>query len=364
MALLVARALQAKRPDAHILITSGTRTSADLIARRAPDLLHAYIPLDTPAATRAFIAHWRPDLGVFLESEIWPNLLLEAKKADAKLALINARLSPKSLASWRSRKASGRHLFSLFDAILCADQRTAGTLAFLRGEPARVCANLKLAAPAPDVDATQLAALRAEIGARPVWIAASTHEGEDEIALTAHGLLRRDWPEALLILIPRHPARGAAIAALAQGAPRRALSESIAASPVYVADTLGEMGVFFSVAPVSLIGGSLLSQLKGHNPVEAARLNSNIVTGPFVESFSDLFAALEQAGGAAIVRDATSLAAQVALLWGDENERARRIKAAHGALNGGEEALQTTIATLEALVPDANPVTVAAHASA
>jgi 3-deoxy-D-manno-octulosonic-acid transferase len=278
--------------------------------------------------------------------------------------LINARLSPKSLAAWRDQKASGRYLFSQFEAILCADARTAATLSALRGERLEPLANLKLAAPAPAIDKATLGALKAEIGARPVWLAASTHEGEDEIALAAHEILRGEHPNALLVLAPRHPERGAQIADLACGAPRRALGQNIGAAPVYVADTLGEMGALLASAPIAFIGGSLLSHLKGHNPVEAARLGSSILTGPYVESFADLFAALDAAGGAQIVCDADSLAHEIALLWNDEAARLRRLAAAQGALKGGDAALQTTLQTLAALLPGANPATVSAHASA
>jgi 3-deoxy-D-manno-octulosonic-acid transferase len=301
---------------------------------------------------------------VFVESEIWPNLILAARQAGTKLALVNARLSPKSLAGWRKRRTSGGYLFSMFDALLCADPRTAETLSDLRGERLAPLANLKLAAPAPAQDPVVFAALKAEIGPRPVWIAASTHEGEDEIALAAHARLLHSHPDALLILIPRHPERGANIALSANGAPRRALSERIGTAPVYVADTLGELGVFYALTPVALIAGSMLPHLKGHNPIEAARLEASILSGPHVESFSDLFAALQDAGGLKIVNDAAALADEIALLWRDETLRAKRLKAALGALKGGEEALSATIIALEALLPRANPVTVPAHASA
>jgi 3-deoxy-D-manno-octulosonic-acid transferase len=364
VALHLIDTLRARHPGARFLVTTGTRTSAELIARRAPDVLHAYAPLDTPSACKRFIAHWRPDLGVFVESEIWPNLLLAAHSAETKLALVNARLSPKSLAGWAKRRASGAYLFSLFDALLCADPRTAEALSPLRGERLIAHANLKLAAPAPKLDEAALKAMRAEIGSRPLWIAASTHDGEDEIALAAHALVLREHSGALLILIPRHPERGARIAQIANVAPRRALGEAIGGAAVYVADTLGELGLFYALAPVALIAGSLLPHLKGHNPIEAARLEASILSGPFVESFEDLFAALEQAGGASIVRDPEAIAVQVSLLWRGEAERTRRLAAALSALKGGEAALHVTISALEALLLAANPITVPAHASA
>jgi 3-deoxy-D-manno-octulosonic-acid transferase len=354
VALALIEAMAARDPGLSFLISTGTRTSAELIARRgAKHVAHIYAPLDRADCVRRFLKHWRPDLGVFVESEIWPNLILAAERAGVRLALVNARMSPKTLARWKRWRAAGRRLAQAFSWISAADARTGAALSDLRGAPVATLGNLKLAAPAPKIDARAKEALAGEIGARPVWLAASTHEGEDEIILTAHAALRQTHPDALLILAPRHPERGVAIAELAGGAPRRSLFQSIGPASVYVADTLGEMGVLFDLAPVALIAGSLLPHLKGHNPIEPAKLGAAILSGPHVESFADVFAALFAGGGAERVDDAARIAASVAALWDDDARRAAQVKAARAFAAQGGEAFDTTVRQVLALAPQA-----------
>jgi 3-deoxy-D-manno-octulosonic-acid transferase len=364
VALALIEALAARDERLSFLLSTGTRTSADLIARRAPPrTTHVYAPLDRIDVVRRFLTHWRPDLGVLVESEVWPNLIVEAQTRGVRLALVNARMSPQTLRRWLSWPAAGKRLFGAFAHVSAADARTAEALAQLRGAPVAAPGNLKLAAPAPRIDAQTRAGLAAEIGARPLWLAASTHAGEDEIALAAHDILRADARDALLILVPRHPERGEAIAALA-GAPRRSLGAAIGAAPVYVADTLGELGMFYDLAPVALVAGSLLPQLKGHNPIEPAQLGAAIVTGPYVESFQDLFEALFAAGGAVKVGGAQELAQTVARLWRDETAREQQLAAALSVAARGADAFDATLAQLAALLPGHLQTARAADASA
>lgn len=350
VALALIEALAARDATLSFLVSTGTRTSAELIARRAlPRTTHIYAPLDRVDAVRRFLAHWRPDLGVFVESELWPNLILESDAAGVRLALVNARMSPRSLARWEKWDKAGARLARAFAWVSAADARTAQTLGALRGEIVNAAGNLKLAAPPPRIEDGARAALAAEIAGRPVWLAASTHPGEDEIALTAHARLRAERPGALLILAPRHPERGAALAALGGGAPRRALLQPIGDAPVYVADTLGELGLFYAAAPVALIGGSLLAHLKGHNPIEPAKIGAAIVTGPHVESFQDVFDDLLAAGGATCVEDANQLGDAIAWLWRDDEARARQLDIARQVTAKGAEAFAATVTQLLAL---------------
>jgi 3-deoxy-D-manno-octulosonic-acid transferase len=365
VALQLIEALSAHEPALSFLLSTGTRTSADLVARRAPPCAtHVYAPLDRADAVRRFLDYWRPDLGVFVESEIWPNLILAAQARGVLLALVNARMSPKSLRRWRRWRAAGARLLQAFSFVAAADARTAEALSEVRGAEAPALGNLKLAAPAPRVDPGARAALAADIGARPVWFAASTHEGEDEIVLDAHARLRAEAPEALLILAPRHPERGETIAALAGGAPRRSRFQPVGTAPVYVADTLGELGLFYDLAPVALVAGSLLPELKGHNPIEPARLGAAILSGPHVESFEDLFAELFAVGGAMKVADADAIADAVARLWRDDAVRETQTSAARAVLTHGADALDTTVARLAALLPQAHSAARTANASA
>jgi 3-deoxy-D-manno-octulosonic-acid transferase len=351
------RALAARRDDLSFLFTSGTRTSAGLFSPAPARALHQFAPIDRPDVAARFLAHWRPDLAVFAEGEIWPNLIEAAAHAGAKLALVNARMSAKSLASWARRPALARHVFGRFDAILAADARTADGLGAILARAVPAPGNLKRAAPAPPVDGAALAALRAQWGGAPVWLAASTHPGEDEIALAAHDMLRRDHPDARLIIAPRHPERGADIARLAGDAPRRSAGAA-PAGPVYVADTMGELGLFYALAPVALVAGSLLAHLRGHNPVEPAQLDCAVIAGPHVDSFADVYAELAAAGGVTTVHDAAALAAAVRRLWTDADARAAQTDAARAVAAAGGAALDASIAALEALLPQA------AHAAA
>lgn len=350
VALGLIEALSARDPSLSFVISTGTRTSADLIARRAPPrTTHVYAPLDRSDAVRRFLDHWTPDLGVFVESELWPNLILAAQARRVPLALVNARMSPRSLQRWTSWRKAGELLMRAFAYVSAADARTAEALGALRGAPVPQLGNLKLAIAPPRVDAGARDALAKEIGARPLWLAASTHPGEDEIVLAAHATLRASFPDALLIIAPRHPERGAAIAALAN-APRRSRFEPIGAAAVYVADTLGELGVFYDLAQTALVAGSLLSDLKGHNPIEPAKLDCAILSGPHIESFQDLFDTLTQAKAATITANTDEIAASVAKFWRDDGARAAQTKAARAIVDQGATAMETTVAQLAALL--------------
>lgn len=355
------RALHEARPDLHFLITTGTTTSAaDVAAASLPHTIHQYAPFDINSiATARFIVHWRPNLAVFAESEFWPNMLLRTAHAQIPLALVNARLSPKSIANWQRFPESAARLLSAYDVLLAADAASAAGLEKLSGKPVEHVGNLKLAAPAPAPNESLLQALRTEIGARPTWLAASTHAGEEEVVLTAHARLRETWPDALLLLAPRHPARGEAIANMAGGAPRRSANTRLGEASTYVIDTLGELGTFFALAPATFMGGSLLPTLAGHNPIEPAKAGSAIVSGPHVRSFNDLYAALRAAGAMRLAHDSSAIATAIGDLWSNETARAAQIAAAAHLVEGGQSTLSATVQRLLALLDRGR-----AHASA
>jgi 3-deoxy-D-manno-octulosonic-acid transferase len=306
--------LRAERPEVTVLVTSGTTTSAALLAKRLPPgAIHQYVPVDAPGVAKRFIAHWRPTLAVFVESELWPNLLLEAKAAGTRLALVSAKLSDRSFASWSKRPDAARHLLSGFDLILAQDARSAERIEALGGKVAGE-ADLKFGAAPLPVDEAAFAVERGRF-ARPPLLIASTHPGEDEIVLDAIASLTDRPP---VILAPRHVERGPAIVALAQARGLSAVLRSLAPgqdADVIVADTLGEMGLWFRLAGSSLIAGSLVPDIGGHNPLEAARLDCPAISGPFVENWTSAFESLEAAGGVVMttpdgLRDA--LAADIA----------------------------------------------------
>jgi 3-deoxy-D-manno-octulosonic-acid transferase len=291
--------LRAERPEVTVLVTSGTTTSAALLAKRLPaGAIHQYVPVDAPSAAKRFIASWQPDLAVFVESELWPNLLLEAKAAGTRLALVSAKLSDRSFARWEKRPDTARQLLSGFDLILAQDARAQERFEALGGKVAGE-ADLKFGAAPLPVDEPALAVERARF-ARPPLLIASTHPGEDEIALEAIATLPDRPP---VVLAPRHVERGPAIVTLAKARGLSAALRSQApgeSADVVVADTLGEMGLWFRLAGTAVIAGSLVPDIGGHNPLEAARLDCPAISGPFVENWASAFAGLEAAEGVTI----------------------------------------------------------------
>jgi 3-deoxy-D-manno-octulosonic-acid transferase len=336
------------------LFTSGTRTSADLMARKlsAPDL-HRYVPVDTPAATQAFVAGWKPDLAVFVEGEIWPNLLLATKQAGVPLALVNARMTARSVKGWRGRAKTAELLFSLFDVALPADTRTFEALSLFRNGPIGTVGNLKLAAPPPIVNVKEAKALSSKLGKRPIWLAASTHEGEESVLLAAHAALRLGAPDALLILAPRHPERAQAVEIECRKRGLVPVCRSMGQVPgpqipVWLWDTLGELGLAMSLAPVTFVAGSLTPGIGGHNPVEPVQLGSTVVSASFVGNFLDLYQALEDQDGAIILDDHASdrIALTLAGLLGDPERRVKLSEAARSVIAQGSHAMADTVAVL------------------
>ena len=332
------------RPDLTILVTSGTVTSAELLSRRLPPgVIHQFAPVDGPCAVAAFLDHWRPSLGVFVESELWPNLILAARDRGVPLALVSARITEKTATGWARFPKSAQTILSAFAVIMPQDETSTARLQSL-GARVDGQVNLKLSgAPLPH-DASAFTALSAAIGDRPVVVAASTHEGE-EIAIVR--ALDRLAERLCLILVPRHPERGPEIAtALTRDGYRFALrsrgSPPNAETDIYVADTLGELGLFLRLADVVVMGGSFGSFLGrepwgGHNPLEPARLAKPAVAGPDVANWEAVTADLVAAGGLRLVATPGDLPAVVSPMLRDPaaaramGERARRAAADAGA---------------------------------
>ncbi len=283
-------------PTAHVLITSGTTTSADLLAKRLPErAFHQYVPLDTPKAVSAFLDYWKPDIALWAESEIWPNLILQTKARNIPMALINARMSKKSLNGWSKRRKSAQNLFGCFSTILAADEATAMGLSSLLENKVENTGSLKDAAPALPVNEAELARLKAQIGDRPVWCAASTHKGEEGIILAAHEVVCSNHPDALLILALRHPERREEIFAMVGNTHmsiRSHKSDLHHLSSLYLFDTIGEMGLAYSLSDITFVCGSLLKDLMGHNPLEPAHFSNAVLTGEHISSFADSYSSM------------------------------------------------------------------------
>lgn len=344
-------------PAAHVLVTSGTTTSAELMAKRlAARAFHQYIPLDTPKAVTAFLEHWKPTMAFWAESEIWPNLLLQTKSRNIPMTLINARMSEKSVKGWFKRRKSAQSLFGCFDLILAGDEATANGLSWLLGKEIESAGSLKETAPAMPLDKAELRKLKTQIGSRPVWCAASTHKGEEEIILAAHKEIRAAHPEALLILALRHPKRRKEIAPLLSKTRHihRSGDEKITpATSVIVWDTIGEMGLAYSLSGVTFVCGSLVKGLMGHNPLEPARFSNAVLTGAHISSFADSYMSMIAFDAAQRILSPTMVGDAVSELFSNPEKLKRQQRLAFDYAESRDAVLDFVWDKLTPVLPEA-----------
>src|SRR2546423_3201110 len=300
----------------HVLVTSGTVTSARLAERRLPPgAIHQFIPLDAPRYTARFLEHWQPNLALLAESDLWPNLIIACTERNVPLILVNGRLSERSFTRWRYLPATIGALLSRFDLCLTQSEPDAERYSELGAPRVSMTGNLKLDVPAPPVDAGKLAAMRAVVRQRPVIAAASTHPGEEAVIIDAHRRPRPRFPRLLTSIAPRHPERGPGVVEIATAAGLNAVARSRGLLPdrgtdVYVSDTIGELGLIYRLAPIVFMGGSLVRH-GGHDPIEAAKLGAAILHCPYVWNFNEIYAALDEAHGAEEVLDVNRLAVRI-----------------------------------------------------
>ena len=333
-ALLVLEALRARDARLPLLVTTGTVTGAEALLARLPAALsqpgeagfprvtHRFLPLDVPGWVARFLDGWRPDAGVLVESELWPNLIAATRARHLPMALVNARISARSFARWGRFPRSAAEILGGFGLVLARSESDRARLAAMGAHAPQCWGDLKASAAPLPADTAALDRLRGLIDDRPVLLAASTHPGEESMVLAAHALLVPAWPRLLTVLVPRHPDRGVALAELAarQGlavARRAGGGAPTADVAVYVADTLGELGLFYRLASLALVGGSLVPH-GGQNPLEAARLGCPILLGPHTTNFEEAVARLMAARGARLVApEPAALAEEVAGMLSD-----------------------------------------------
>ncbi|MEM7529954.1 MAG: glycosyltransferase N-terminal domain-containing protein [Pseudomonadota bacterium] len=360
MSLLpVIEALRRSPTPPFCLLTTGTVTSAQLLAPRLADFgedaaAHQFAPVDTRTAVCRFLDRWRPDLAIWAESEFWPRLMWETGRRNIPMLLVNARLSAKSAGAWARAPEMACRLLGLFDAAFAQDDETAARLSSLGVAPGRlsVTGNLKMLLPPPAADETALADAREALGDRPCWLAASTHAPEEAAALDAHLTLSAKHPGLFTLIAPRHPDRGAEIAQMAalRGLPvtRRSGGEGPPpAGGAWILDTLGEMGVWYRLVPVVFVGGSI-APMGGHNPFEPVALDAAVLAGPSTRNFAPAYAALARVAGYRPLLSADDLAGGVDALLTDTAARATMTAAAKGAV--------------QAALPDLAPILEKAHA--
>jgi len=349
-------ALARQRPDLALLVTTGTLTAAALMGERKPaGAIHQYAPVDGPAAVRRFLDHWRPHLGVFVESELWPNLIGAARRRGVRLALVSARMTERTARGWSRAPAAARALLAAFDLILPQDAETEARLRSL-GARTGPHLNLKHVGDPLPCDRAALARLRETVAGRRVALAVSTHPGEEALIARAFRAATADGPPALLIIVPRHPGRGAAVAAelatLDFAVARRGAGEPLTAgTSAYVADTLGELGLFLRLADVAVMGGAFAEGIGGHNPLEPARLGAPIVTGPHAFNARELYADLLREAAAIEAADEAALARHLRGLFAYPHIARRIGEAAHAYAERRGAALDRALDLLAPLAP-------------
>jgi 3-deoxy-D-manno-octulosonic-acid transferase len=338
--------------EINVLVTSGTVTSGGLAEQRLPrDVIHQFVPLDVPMFVRRFLDHWQPDLALFAESDLWPNIIVETARRGVPMILVNGRLSDNSFRRWRYLPASIGDLLARLDLCLARTPADAERLNQLGATHVVTTGDLKLDVPAPPADRGKLAELNAAIGGRPVIAAASTHAGEETAVIDAHRRLRANFPSLLTIIVPRHPERGPGVESIARAAglktklrSRRELPD--ATTDIYVADTVGELGIIYRLSPIVFVGGSLVKR-GGQNPIEPAKLGAAILHGPHVWNFTEIYAALDQAHGAETIPDASKLTAAFGSLLAQAETRARVADAARTTVEALSGALDRTLKSLD-----------------
>jgi 3-deoxy-D-manno-octulosonic-acid transferase len=338
--------------EVNLLVTSGTVTSGGLAEQRLPrDVIHQFVPIDVPYFVRRFLDHWEPDLALFVESELWPNIMIETSRRAVPMILINGRLSANSFRRWQHAPATIGDLLRRLDLCLARTPADAERLSELGARHVVTTGDLKLDGPAPPADRDKLAALQRAVAGRPLIAAASTHEGEEAAMVDAHLKLRANFPNLLTVIAPRHPERGESVAELARALGLAARLRSRGELPdatteIYIADTVGELGLIYRLAPIVFIGGSLIKH-GGQNPIEPAKLGATILHGPHVANFAEIYAALDEAHGAELIVNATKLTAGLAAMMAQPDVRAGVADAAYRTVTALGGALERTLASLD-----------------
>jgi 3-deoxy-D-manno-octulosonic-acid transferase len=340
-ALPLIERLLSQNPELHVLVTTGTVTSAKLLKDRLPRrAFHQFVPVDLPYAVRRFLDHWRPDLTLWMESEFWPNLLRMTRQRGVPMVLVNARISPHSHTGWRRFPRTIEQLLSSFELCLGQNQGEAERLMRLGAVNVVAPGNLKFAVPPLPAGEKELAKFRKNTTGRTLWLASSTHPGEEEIAARAHREMCADFPGLLTVIVPRHITRGAAITRLLRGegmnVAQRSAGEALTGkTDIYVADTMGELGLFYRLAPVVFLGGSLVTH-GGQNPIEPGQLDCAIVIGPHIFNFLEIATDMRIAGAVLQINDAHALAGAVGGLIRDPKRSGEMAAAAKRiAVSGG-----------------------------
>ena len=338
--------LLADYPDVPLLVTTTTPTGSERVQALFGDrVTHVYCPWELPTALTRFMRAFDPQLVIVLETELWPNLCAAVKRHGAKLMLMNGRLSEKSYRGYGKLPRLIRPMMARFDALAVQTRVEAERYMALGAWPERVypIGSVKFDMTLDTVVKQAASQLRVSFGDRPVWIAASTHPGEDAPVLAAHKTLRAQKPDALLILVPRHPERFDGVADQVREAglsvARRSQQEPAADAAVYLADTMGELLMLFGACDVAFVGGSLVP-VGGHNLLEPAAWEKPVLTGPHLHNFTAIAQLLDDAGGLSVVDSGEALGDKLQALMSDPDQCARQGQAAAAVVEANRGALE------------------------
>lgn len=343
-------------PALTILVTSGTVTSATMIEPHLSErVIHHYVPIDLVECVQRFLDHWKPDLAIFVESELWPNLVFETLERDVPMVMVQGRLSDKSWRRWRRWRGTISSLLSRFRIVIAQTAADADRFRSLGAQAVTVSGTLKYVAEPLTADIQELKAFQRMVGARPIWLAASTHAGEEESVMTAHIESRARIPDLLTVVVPRHPDRGPKVVALAQDRGLE-ISQRTAAEPIksttaiYLADTLGELGLFYRMAPVAFVGGSLV-EVGGHNLIEPIQLGCAMACGPHLDNMAEVAADLGAVDALHTVTDGHTLSEEISHLLEDTDARLKLVTAQKGVLDEKAEILDVVMGMLKPYLP-------------
>lgn len=319
--------------DVSLLLTTGTVTSAQLVEGRLPDrAYHQYVPIDVVPFIARFLKHWQPDMAIWVESEFWPNLVTQTSKY-CPMILMNARISDDSYQKWQGffHKPIAKEMLECFALTLPQNKEYGEKLEELGATNVKFVGNLKFDSPSLPSSPKEMGELVTMIGERKVWVAASTHPGEEEMIREVHLTLKANHPDLLTIIVPRHAKRGKdianSIAGDEIGIKLRSNDDVVdAKTDIYIADTMGELGIFYRLASIVFIGGSLVEH-GGQNPLEAARLECAIIFGPHMYNFKEVIKELHEANACIQINDKAELASTLEQLLDDDNKQEELAKA-------------------------------------
>jgi 3-deoxy-D-manno-octulosonic-acid transferase len=327
-----------KYKDSNVLVTTVTRTSAEVmeqsLAKFSDRAFHQYIPVDKYFAIKRFLKYWKPDILLLIESDIWPNLIFQTGEKNIPIYFINARISEKSFSKWQKNSGFRNKIFSYFTACFPqskVDEKRFGELGLKNIE---FLGNLKYDGDAPNVDRIKLSELEKQTGDRQIFLASSTHKGEEKIVVDVYKKIQKEFSfNLLLIIVPRHPSRLSEITKICEEAElnfsvRSKMEKIKKGTNVYIADTLGELGLFYTIAAAIFLGGSMVD-VGGHNPLEPAKLKRGVVTGHYIKNCTEIYEDMLKANASIKVINEQELFEQIKGLLGNYKKRSTLNKNAY-----------------------------------